>query len=97
MEETNLTFRVDRDLRESFTAFAKSKDRTPSQLLRDLMRVCVQQPLSYEDWLKQTVGARIKELENGGKLLTHEEAGAKIEKHLAELRARAVAKEKNAA
>jgi predicted transcriptional regulator len=97
MEETNLTFRVDRDLRDSFTAFAKSKDRTPSQLLRDLMRVCVKQPLSYEDWLKQTVGTRIKELENGGKLLTHEEVKAKSARHIADMRARAAAMEKTAA
>lgn len=58
MPQSTLTFRVDEELKERFSAAAKSQDRSSAQLLRDFMRefVSKQQRESHRDaWFQEQV------------------------------------------
>ena len=45
MEQTNLTCRVDADLKQAFLRTAKANDRSASVLIRDFMRDYVQRSI----------------------------------------------------
>lgn len=58
MTDATFTFRVDEDLKTTFSQAAKAHDRTGAQLLRDFMRHYVskrQHPHDYDDWLTAKV------------------------------------------
>jgi DNA-damage-inducible protein J len=60
MSETTFTLRVDARLKERFSKAAATRDRTPSQLLRDFMRQYAEQPANkpdYDAWLVSRVQA----------------------------------------
>ena len=49
MSQATFTFRVDGELKDSFTAVAKSLDRSGAQLLRDYMRDIIRRHKEAED------------------------------------------------
>lgn len=78
MSEATFTFRVDDALKADFSAFAKSRDRTGAQLLRDFMRDFVRQQQAvaeHDAWLRREVQAGIDSANAGG-LLSAEEVEA---------------------
>lgn len=83
-----MTFRVESDLRESFLAYAKSIDRSASQLLRDFMRSIVDARHADEDErIKKMVETRVAELKSGKAILVSEEdADARIDELIAALK-----------
>ncbi len=55
MSEATFTFRVDKALKDKFTAVAKARDRTSAQLLRDFMRDFVrqqQEAAEHDAWFR---------------------------------------------
>jgi len=74
MGEATFTFRVDEELKNSFSSAAKARDRTGAQLLRDFMRDFVrQQEVSEHDaWFRSQVQAGL-DAANAGELITAEE------------------------
>lgn len=58
MTQSTFTFRVNEDLKESFTSAAKSLDRSGAQLLRDYMREIVrrrQEMEKHDAWFAREV------------------------------------------
>ena len=49
MTQSTFTFRVNEDLKDNFTAAAKSLDRSGAQLLRDYMREIVRRRQTMEE------------------------------------------------
>lgn len=47
-QQTNFTCRVDADLKRAFLRAAKANDRPASVLIRDFMRVYVQQSMDHQ-------------------------------------------------
>ena len=85
MPETTFTFRVDEDLKNSFTSVAKAHDRPGSQLLRDFMRDYVAKA-EHDAWFR----AKVQEaLDDPRPAIPHEQ----VEAHFAKRRAAALLKE----
>ena len=80
MTEETFTFRVDSDLKRQFMAAAKARDRSTSQLLRDFMRMFVQQEHDlgeYDTWFRRQVQAGLDSA-NSGDLLPHDAIEAEM-------------------
>jgi predicted transcriptional regulator len=78
MSDATFTFRVDEELKNSFSSAAKARDRTGAQLLRDFMRDFVrqQQEVSEHDaWFRSQVQAGL-DAANAGELIAAEEVEA---------------------
>lgn len=91
MAETTFTFRVDEDLKTSFTNIAKAHDRPGSQLLRDFMRQYVEKA-EHNVWFRAEVEQGLRELEDPNvELIPNEQVEAEWEVRKAELLARAKA------
>jgi predicted transcriptional regulator len=88
MPETTFTFRVDEDLKNSFTNIAKAHDRPGSQLLRDFMRDYVAKA-EHDAWFRAEVEQGLRELEDPNvELIPNEQVEAEWEVKKAELLAR---------
>ena len=88
MAETTFTFRVDEDLKNSFTNIAKARDRPGSQLLRDFMRDYVAKA-EHDAWFRAEVEQGLRELEDPNvELIPNEQVEAEWEVKKAELLAR---------
>lgn len=94
MTEATFTFRVDESLKQDFSSFAKTIDRSGAQLLRDFMRDFVkqqQEAASYDAWFQKQVQIGLDEA-NTGELVSHEQAKLKFEEKRASLLAKLAAK-----
>lgn len=65
MSEATFTFRLENNLKQSFSAAAKASDRTGAQLLRDFMRDFVKQQQAETTQL-ETLRAALLEGEQSG-------------------------------
>jgi predicted transcriptional regulator len=94
MAETTFTFRVDEDLKASFTNVAKAHDRPGSQLLRDFMRDYVAKA-AHDAWFRAEVEQGLRELGDPNvELVPHQQVVAEWEVKKAELLARIAAQKK---
>ena len=94
MSEATFTFRVEESLKQDFSSFAKSLDRSGAQLLRDFMRDFVkqqQEAASYDAWFQKQVQIGLDEA-NAGQLIPHEEVKSRFEEKRASLLAKLAAK-----
>ena len=95
MSEATFTFRVEESLKQDFSSFAKTIDRSGAQLLRDFMRDFVkqqQEAASYDAWFQKQVQIGLDEA-NAGQLIPHEEVKSRFEEKRASLLAKLAAKE----
>ena len=75
MPATTLTFKVDTDLKNAFSAAAAQSDRTVGQLLRGFIRDYLQQrneEREYDLWFRQQVEEGLADIE-AGRVHSHEE------------------------
>jgi predicted transcriptional regulator len=82
MTEATFTFRVEEELKESFTTAAKARDRTGAQLLRDFMRDFVrnqQDAADHDAWFRLQVQSGLDSA-NAGKLVPAEVVEAEFAK-----------------
>ena len=82
MTEATFTFRVEEELKESFTTAAKARDRTGAQLLRDFMRDFVkkqQDAADHEVWFRRQVQVGLDSA-NSGNLVSAEDVEAEFAK-----------------
>ncbi|MET0268643.1 MAG: hypothetical protein ABW202_23880 [Duganella sp.] len=80
MSEATFTFRVDKNLKDQFTAAVKDRDRTAAQLLRDFMRDFVrqqQEEAEHDAWFRRQVQAGLDSA-NAGKLVSADEVEARF-------------------
>ena len=94
MSEATFTFRVEESLKQDFSSFAKTIDRSGAQLLRDFMRGFVkqqQEAASYDAWFQKQVQIGLDEA-NAGQLIPHEEVKSRFEEKRARLLAKLAAK-----
>ena len=94
MSEATFTFRVEESLKQDFSSFAKTIDRSGAQLLRDFMRDFVkqqQEAASYDAWFQKQVQIGLDEA-NAGQLIPHEEVKSRFEEKRARLVAKLAAK-----
>ena len=80
MSQATFTFRVDGELKDSFTAVAKSLDRSGAQLLRDYMRDIIRRQKEAEDhgaWFREQVQFGLDSA-NAGNLVSNEDVEAKF-------------------
>ena len=94
MSEATFTFRVEESLKQDFSSFAKTMDRSGAQLLRDFMRDFVkqqQEAASYDVWFQKQVQIGLDEA-NAGKLIPHEEVKSRFEAKRESLLAKLAAK-----
>ena len=94
MSEATFTFRVEESLKQDFSSFAKTIDRSGAQLLRDFMRDFVkqqQEAASYDAWFQKQVQIGLDEA-NAGQLISHEEVKSRFEEKRASLFAKLGAK-----
>ena len=95
MSEATFTFRVEESLKQDFSSFAKTMDRSGAQLLRDFMRDFVkqqQEAASYDAWYQKQVQIGLDEA-NAGQLVPQEEVKSRFEAKRASLLAKLAAKE----
>ena len=93
MSEATFTFRVEESLKQDFSSFAKTMDRSGAQLLRDFMRDFVkqqQEAASYDVWFQKQVQIGLDEA-NAGKLIPHVEVKSQFEEKRARLLAKLAA------
>jgi predicted transcriptional regulator len=82
MTEATFTFRVEEELKQSFTTAAKARDRTGAQLLRDFMRDFVQtqqDAADHAEWFRRQVQAGLDSA-NAGNLVAAEDVEAEFAK-----------------
>ena len=94
MSEATFTFRVEESLKQDFSSFAKTIDRSGAQLLRDLMRDFVkqqQEAASYDAWFQKQVQIGLDEA-NAGQLIPNEDVKSRFEEKRASLLAKLAAK-----
>jgi predicted transcriptional regulator len=80
MNEATFTFRVENDLKSSFSEAAKAHDQTGAQLIRNFMRDYVKQQqieADYDIWFKQQVKAGIQSA-NAGNLMSSKDVEAEF-------------------
>jgi predicted transcriptional regulator len=90
MNEATFTFRVENDLKSSFSEAAKAHDQTGAQLIRNFMRDYVKQQqieADYDIWFKQQVGAGIQSA-NAGNLMSSKDIEAEFSIKRAETRSK---------
>ena len=88
MSDSTLTIRVDSELKEAFVQYAKSRDRTSAQLLRDFMRQSLQQTSrneDYEAWFRAKVEKAMLNVA-AGNVLSQEEVEARVAERRKQLR-----------
>ena len=88
MSQATFTFRVDGELKDSFTALAKSLDRSGAQLLRDYMRDILRRQKEAEAhgaWFREQVQVGLDSA-NAGNLVSNEDVEAKFAARRAETR-----------
>lgn len=93
MSEATFTFRVEESLKQDFSSFAKTIDRSGAQLLRDFMRDFVkqqQEAASYDAWFQKQVQIGLDEA-NSGQLVAQEEVKSRFEAKRAGLLAKLAA------
>lgn len=61
-KEAVFTMKLEPELRDAFMAAAKSADRPASQIVREMMRVFVQQDREYAEFLRRKVEAGLESL-----------------------------------
>lgn len=94
MNEATFTFRVEEELKESFAAAAKARDRTGAQLLRDFMRDFVKKQhdsAEQEVWFRRQVQAGL-DAANAGNLVSADEVEAEFAKRREQTRQKLKAK-----
>ena len=94
MTEATFTFRVEEDLKESFTTAAKARDRTGAQLLRDFMRDFVkkqQEAADHDLWFRRQVQAGLDSA-NSGNLVSAEDVETEFAKRREQTRQKLKAK-----
>lgn len=94
MSEATFTFRVEESLKQDFSSFAKTIDRSGAQLLRDFMRDFVkqqQEAASYDAWFQKQVQIGLYEA-NAGQLIPNEDVKSRFEEKRASLLAKLAAK-----
>jgi len=94
MTEATFTFRVEEELKESFTTAAKARDRTGAQLLRDFMRDFVkkqQEATDHDLWFRRQVQEGLDSA-NSGNLVAAENAEAEFAKRREQTRQKLNAK-----
>ena len=94
MSEATFTFRVEESLKQDFSSFAKTIDRSGAQLLRDFMRDFVkqqQEAASYDAWYQKQVQIGLDEA-NAGQLVPQEEVKSRFEAKRESLLAKLAAK-----
>ena len=94
MSEATFTFRVEESLKQDFSSFAKTIDRSGAQLLRDFMRDFVkqqQEAASYDAWFQKQVQIGLDEA-NAGQLIPYEDVKSRFEEKRASLLAKLAAK-----
>ena len=94
MSEATFTFRVEESLKQDFSGFAKTIDRSGAQLLRDFMRDFVkqqQEAASYDAWFQKQVQIGLDEA-NAGQLIPNEDVKSRFEEKRASLLAKLAAK-----
>ena len=80
MTQSTFTFRVNEDLKDNFTALAKSLDRSGAQLLRDYMREMVhrrQEMEKYDAWFMREVKIGLDSA-NAGHLVSSDKVEAEF-------------------
>lgn len=95
MSEATFTFRVDKALKNEFATAAKARDRSGAQLLRDFMRVFVQQQqeaAEHDAWFRRQVQIGLDSA-NAGHLVQATEVEAKLAARRAATRRRFEASE----
>jgi predicted transcriptional regulator len=95
MTEATFTFRVEEQLKESFTTAAKAQDRTGAQLLRDFMREVVKnqhETMAHDVWFRRQVQAGLDSA-NAGKLVSAEVVEAEFAKRREQTRQKRKSKE----
>ncbi len=78
MSDATFTFRVDKGLKDAFSAAAKSRDRTGAQLLRDFMRDFVRQQQNaaeHDAWFRHQVQVGL-DAANAGDVISAEDVEA---------------------
>ena len=88
------TFRVEEELKESFTTAAKARDRTGAQLLRDFMRDFVkkqQEAADHDLWFRRQVQEGLDSA-NSGNLVAAEDVEAEFAKRREQTRQKLNAK-----
>lgn len=78
MSDATFTFRVDKGLKDAFSAAAKSRDRTGAQLLRDFMRDFVRQQQNaaeHDAWFRHQVQVGLNAA-NAGDVISAEDVEA---------------------
>jgi predicted transcriptional regulator len=94
MTEATFTFRVEEDLKESFTTAAKARDRTGAQLLRDFMRDFVkkqQEAADHDLWFRRQVQEGLDSA-NSGNLVAAADVEAEFAKRREQTRQKLNAK-----
>ena len=94
MSEATFTFRVEESLKQDFSSFAKTIDRSGAQLLRDFMRDFVkqqQEAASYDAWFQKQVKIGLDE-DNAGQLMPKKNVKSRFEEKRATLLAKLAAK-----
>ena len=94
MTEATFTFRVENELKDSFTTAAKARDRTGAQLLRDFMRDFVkkqQDAAEHEVWFRRQVQVGLDSA-NAGNLVSAEDVEAEFAKRREQTRQKLKAK-----
>ncbi len=84
MSEATFTFRVDKALKDQFTAVAKARDRTSAQLLRDFVRQ-QEEAAEHDAWFRRQVQIGLDSA-NAGDLVPAEEVEAEAAAWRAETR-----------
>jgi predicted transcriptional regulator len=92
--ETTFTFRVDEDLKTSFTSVAKAHDRPGSQLLRDFMRQYVEQAEHDACFCAEVEQGLREPRDPNVELIPHGQVKAEWELEKADLLARIAARKK---
>jgi len=94
MNEATFTFRVEEELKESFSTAAKARDRTGAQLLRDFMRDFVkkqQEAAEHDIWFRRQVQGGLDSA-NAGKLVSAQDVEAEFAKRREQARQKRKAK-----
>lgn len=83
-KEAVFTMKLEPELRDAFMAAAKTEDRPASQIVREFMRNYVEQDREYVAWLQRKVDQAHADIA-AGRVHTHEEVSAEMDKLFAEL------------
>lgn len=81
------TMKLEPELRAAFMAAAAAADRPASQIVREFMRDYVQQDREFVAWLQRKVDEARADI-TAGRVHTHEEVVAEMDKLLADLERR---------